>query len=280
MSASVVNYCSMYSQNLALGKFASPADVGFYNRGQSIFLMPIQLVSQPIAQMILPSLSVLQDQKEKLLALLLRATWLVVLIVMPFTLFMVFFGDWAVVLLLGERWQLSGEVTQWLAVASVPYLASNLIARGNAAIGRPGRGVPLAVASLPFLLGGVVVYAPSGPVAVAIVYAAYRWLYYPLFLAMHLRGSGFLVREFLSSQLALLSICGLTSIILILLREIGNDLSGVIQVGYMCVCVFVSYITFLVVCRYFKYGREVVAWLHSKLSKQLPLLGIHTRTRR
>jgi PST family polysaccharide transporter len=274
MSASIVNYCSMYAQNLALGKFGSASDVGFYNRGQAIFLMPVQLVSQPIAQMLLPSLSVLQHDKEKLLSLLLRATWLVVLIVMPFTLFMIVYGDWAIELLLGEQWLLSGEVTQWLAVASVPVLVCNLIGRGNAAIGRPGRGVPVAILALPFLLYGVVTYASSGPVAISIVYALYRWVFYPISISYHLKGSGFSTKEFVFSQLSLFAIIVPTFLILAAVRYYLNDSLGVTRIGVMVVTLIISYAIFLFSFRYYKYGRQVLDWIYQRFGKKLPLLKV------
>lgn len=279
MSASIVNYCSMYAQNLALGKFGSASDVGFYNRGQAVFLMPVQLVSQPIAQMLLPALSVLQHDKEKLLTLLLRATWLVVLIVMPFTIFMIVYGDWAIELLLGEKWLLSGEVTQWLAVASVPVLICNLIARGNAAIGRPGRGVAIAILALPFLLYGVAIYASSGPVAIAIVYALYRWLFYPISIAYHLKGSGFSIKEFVLSQLSLFAVIVPTFVILASARYYLSDSLGFARIGLMIIGLMTSYAIFLFFYRHYKYGRQVLDWINQRFGKKLPLLSFITPTK-
>ena len=272
MSASIVNYCSMYAQNLALGKFGSASDVGFYNRGQAIFLMPVQLVSQPIAQMLLPALSVLQYDKKNLLSLLLRATWLVVLIVMPFTIFMIVYGDWAIELLLGEQWLLSGQVTQWLAVASVPVLVCNLLSRGNAAIGRPGRGVPVVILSLPFLLYGVVVYASSGPVAIAIIYALYRWVHYPISIGYHLKGSGFSIKEFVFSQLSLFAIIVPVFLILASARYYLNDSLGIARMGLMVVALVFSYIIFLFSYRYCKYGKQVLDWINQRFGQKLSLL--------
>lgn len=271
-SATIVNYCSLYSQNLALGKFGSVADVGYYNRGQAIFLMPIQVITQPIAQLMLPSFAVLQDQKEKLLDLLLRATWLVNLIVMPLTVFMIVFGDWAVTLLLGDQWAVSGKVTQWLAVASVPILVSNLLGRGNAAIGRPGRGVPVAVASLPFLLIGVAFYAADGPVAIAIVYTIYRWAFYPFSIAIHLRGSGFSCREFLSSQVGLFSITAIAVIFLSGLRVIADGAEGIQRVGLMTLSFVLCYVVFVFLYSYFKYGASVMEWIERKLKNRISVI--------
>lgn len=276
MSASIVNYCSMYAQNLALGKFGSASDVGFYNRGQAIFLMPVQLVSQPIAQMLLPTLSVLQHNKKKLLSLLLRATWLVVLIVMPFTIFMIVYGDWAIELLLGEKWILSGEVTQWLAIASVPVLVSNLLGRGNAAIGRPGRGVPVAVVSLPFLLYGVAIFASSGPVAIAIVYALYRWLFYPISIAYHLKGSGFDIKEFVLTQLSLFAVIVPTFLLLSLSRYYLSDSLGLLKVIPMIIGLITSYVVFLFAYRHFKYGRQVLDWINQRFGKKVRVLRFIT----
>jgi len=203
----------------------------------------------------------------------LRATWLVVLITMPFTIFMIVYGDWAIEILLGEQWALSGEVTQWLALASVPTLIGNLIARGNAAIGRPGRGVPVAVLSLPFLLIGVSVYASSGPVAVAVVYALYRWLYYPVFIGYHFKGSGFSFKEFALSQLSLSTIIVPTFIALATARYYLDSSVFGFKIALMGISLLMSYACFLLLFRYHKYGRQVLNWINQRFGKKIKVLG-------
>jgi PST family polysaccharide transporter len=266
MSASIVNYCSLYSQNLALGKFGSVTDVGFYNRGQAVFLMPIQTVSLPIAQLILPMLSVLQNDRKQVLALVLKASWLVVLLVMPFTLFMVVYGDWAISFLLGEIWALSGRVTQWLAISSIPVLVFGLLPRANCAIGRPGQGTPVVLLSLPLLITGIIYGAPLGPVFVASIYAVYRWGLYPFLVVIHLRGSGFVVKDFILSQCSLFIMVLVVLVVMFAMRLLGEDLEGSSRVVYMAMNLTVCYGLFVMSFNFFSTGKQVNSWLASKIS--------------
>jgi|GEM_PF-4955566 len=267
-AATIVNYFSQYSQTLALGKFASAADVGFYNRGQALFQMPIQQVSWPVAQLMLPALASLQHDKKKMLELILRATWLVALVALPFTLFIVVYGDWFIVWLVGDQWGVSGQVAQWLAVASITSLISNLIARGNAAIGRPGRGVPIALLGLPFLLFGIYTNALVGAVAVAKFYALYRWVLYPIGIAYHLKGSGFDIGDFFRSQFQLLLITAVTLTLLVLGRAYFSSATGAVQFVIMLLAGSVAYFSFLLSFRCFSFGKSVLSWLYSHFGQK------------
>jgi len=270
-SATIVNYLSQYSQTLALGRFASAAEVGLYNRGQTLFQIPIQQVSWPIAQLMLPALASLQDDRHKMLELILRATWLVALATLPFAVFMAIYGDWLLAWLLGAQWGVSGQVAQWLAVASIPILISNLLARGNAAIGRPGRGVIIVLLSLPFLLGGIYHYSPEGAIAVAKFYALYRWGIYPILIAYHLKGSGFNKRRFIRSQLQLLALSLCALLFLAISRYHFLELIGLEQILLMVCAGLLAYFVFYLGFRHLAFGQVVLYWLYSKFGLKLGL---------
>jgi O-antigen/teichoic acid export membrane protein len=181
---------------------------------------------------------------------------------------MAIYGDWALAWLLGAKWGVSGQVAQWLAVASIPILISNLLARGNAAIGRPGRGVIIVLLSLPFLLSGIYFYSLEGAVAVAKFYALYRWMLYPILISYHLKGSGFDSRLFVRSQLQLL----LLSLIALILLSVGRvyfpDLEGLRQIPVMLCGGLVAYATFYLGFRRLAFGQAVLYWHYSKFGQK------------
>jgi O-antigen/teichoic acid export membrane protein len=230
--------------------------------------MPLQQVSWPIAQLMLPALASLQNDRKKMLELILRATWLVALIAVPFSLFMVVYGDWFIVSLVGPQWGVSGQVTQWLAVASIPSLITNLIARGNAAIGRPGRGVLIALLGLPFLIFGIYTNALIGVVMVAKFYALYRWILYPISVAYHLKGSGFDIVFFIRSQFQLLLISAITFGLLVLSRDYFSSAIGVVQLATMLLAGSMAYFAFLLSFRCFLLGQIVLSWLYSHFGQK------------
>jgi O-antigen/teichoic acid export membrane protein len=163
----VVGFLTMNIQTLALGKYASPADVGYYNRAQGLYQQPLKQLVWPLVGAALPAMSALQGDRAKLLDLVQRATWLLNLVLAPFAILMIVAGDLVVGLLLGPEWAVSGEVIRWIAIAQVPLLFNSPLTRANAAIGRPARAVWLNVALLPVIVVGVVYNSPSGVVAVA-----------------------------------------------------------------------------------------------------------------
>ena len=270
-AASIVNYLSSYSQNLILGKFSSPTEVGLYNRGHVFSMMSLQAISWPVGQMVMPSFSAMQDDKVKLLKLLLRATWIKVLITIPFTVFVVSFGDILLTLLLGEKWTVSGEVARWMALGSIPVLLTNLIGRGNNAIGRPGRGVPIAIAGLPVLLFGILKTSPDGAVEVAKFYAAYRFCYYPIALCYHLKGSGFDSWCYIISQAKLWLITLCVGILMMCARELATKPLDWSYVLILSIAVSFAYASFIVGYRNFSMGRDVLSWIYENFGSRLKL---------
>lgn len=271
MFGSVVGYLSQYSQNVALGKFATVSEVGFYNRGQTIFMMPLMKVSEPVAQMMLPALASLQGNRVQLLNLMHRASWLVILITMPFAVFTVVYGDWLIPFLLGKQWEASGEVARWLALASIPVLMTNLFGRANAAIGRPGRGIGVSLAGLPFLLGGVIHFSPDGAVAVAKFFALYRFVMYLPNMTIQMKGSGFDIRKVLISQMQLLALAIFVGMTLWMFRYLQEGVGANAYSIASIISAVGAYALYLLGYRFSAVGKSVLIWLYEKFGERLHL---------
>ena len=63
---SIVYFFSTNIQILALGKLASPADVGYYNRGMTLYQRPMESVIKPLGNVLLPAMSSMQNEPQKL----------------------------------------------------------------------------------------------------------------------------------------------------------------------------------------------------------------------
>jgi len=187
---SLVGFISLNVQTLALGKYASASDVGFYNRAQGLYQQPIRQLAWPLIGVTLPAMSKRQDDRVSLLNLVTKTTWIISILLIPIALLFIVFGDTAVHYLLGPEWTITGEVIRYVAIAQIPMIFSTPLTRANAAIGRPARAAPMNLILLPFLCLGVIHYAPSGAVAVAKFIAVFRLSFYLPFLFITFRGSG------------------------------------------------------------------------------------------
>jgi PST family polysaccharide transporter len=271
---SVVGFLTLNIQTLALGKYASSADVGFYNRAQNLYQRPLKQLVWPLVGAALPAMSALQGNGEKLLGLVNRATWLLNFALAPFAILMIVSGDLVVGLLLGEEWRVTGEVIRWVAIAQVPLLFNTPLTRANAAIGRPARSVWLNVLLLPVILTGVTYYAAEGVVAVAIFLMVVRLSTYPIFLYLNLRNSGMSSKVYLRSLFPLFCFIIVASIVGLYCR----NLCEYSDLWKTLLLVFTTFTSSLV-CLYLFYrkhpiGIEVLRWVFSRFGSRFLFLNL------
>lgn len=104
-----VIYDNIYS--LVIGKFYSPASVGYYNRSLGISQLPQNLFSHITNRVFLPLLTPLQDDNDKLLKVYEKMYKMTVYLAYPIITMIIVLARPIVLILLGEKW-----------LPSVPYL--------------------------------------------------------------------------------------------------------------------------------------------------------------
>ena len=267
---SVVGFLTLNIQTLALGKYASAADVGFYNRAQNLYQRPLRQLAWPLVGVALPAMSALQDDRAKLLNLVNRATWLLSFGLAPFAILMIVSGDLVVGLVLGAEWSVTGEVIRWVAIAQVPLLFNTPMTRANAAIGRPARAAWLNLIMLPVVVAGVVYYASSGVVAVAVFLMIVRLSTWPIFIFINLRASGMSAKKYLCALAPLLSFILVLSVLGFYFRNLFETVSLLSR----CIFIISTFITSLVLLYLFYrkhlIGVEVLRWIYSRLGSRFP----------
>lgn len=271
----VVGFLTLNIQTLALGKYASTDDVGFYNRAQGLYQQPLKQLVWPLVGVALPAMSALQGDRKKLLSLVNRATWLLNLVLSPFAILMIVAGDLVIGLLLGPEWTVSGEVIRWVAIAQIPLMFNTPLTRANSAIGRPARSVWLNVALLPVIVGGVIHYATSGVVMVSIYLMFVRLATYPIFLYLNLKSSGMPAITYIKSLLPLLAFLLLATISGLMLRSYFDTTVPQVQVLFVIGIPITTFGLLYLVYRRTEIGVEVLRWVYSRFgSKSGKLKGL------
>ena len=261
----LVGFLTLNIQTLALGKYASPTDVAYYNRAQNLYQQPLKQLVWPLVGAALPAMSALQSDRVKLLDLVNRATWLLNLALAPFAILMIVAGDLFVDILLGPEWAVTGQVIRWIAIAQIPLVFNTPLTRANAAIGRPARAAIWNVIFLPFIIIGVIYFAPAGVVIVAQFLMVLRIISYPLFLWSNLSGSGMPAKRYLKSVFCLLLFQLIFCVLGVMFRY-SFELESI----YAKVIFSFLFLINIVLAEYFLYrlhpiGRQVLHWIFSKL---------------
>lgn len=115
----IVNYFSRNGDNLIIGKFSTPEILGFYVNAYKLVMLPLQQMTAPINQALLPALSRLQDQPKRFEVAYDRSLGILCCITIPIVLMMTANAYEIVELILGPGWDDSATLFICLAPAAL-----------------------------------------------------------------------------------------------------------------------------------------------------------------
>jgi PST family polysaccharide transporter len=115
----VMTFFSRNLDNLLIGKFWGPYQLGVYSRAYQMLLMPMQQINAPLAAVAVPVLSRLADQPDRYRVAYLKILEKIVMITMPLAALMIATSDWMVQLLLGPQWRETGRIFMLLGIAAM-----------------------------------------------------------------------------------------------------------------------------------------------------------------
>lgn len=115
----MVNYFVRNIDNLLIGRFYGPLQLGLYAKAYALLLLPLQRINTPVSTVAIPALSRLADQPERYRQAYLNIQAKVCLATMPLVAFMVATADWLVLVLLGPTWVEAGSIFVWLGISGL-----------------------------------------------------------------------------------------------------------------------------------------------------------------
>lgn len=125
--SSLLNTIYNDSYRIVIGKFFSPASVGFYNQAETMRLFPVQQISSVMGKVTYPLFSNISDDHSLKLAFRITVK-LVLLIVIPMMLSLILIAEEGFRFLFGDKWLPAVPYFQILAIASIfrPVSSYNL----------------------------------------------------------------------------------------------------------------------------------------------------------
>jgi PST family polysaccharide transporter len=152
-----LNYFTRNFDNILIGRVLGASALGIYSKGYALLQLPLSQVSSPMAAVLLPSLSRLQNRPSEYAKLLLRAVEGMALISVPAVVFPFFLAQDVVFVLLGHQWLRVVPVFQLLAPAAAAGaigIAPSWICQS---LGRPQRQLHYALISAPVCVIGFLI---------------------------------------------------------------------------------------------------------------------------
>lgn len=134
-----VNYFSRNLDNVLIGQYWGPQQLGLYAQAYKLLLLPINQINSPITSVALPALSSLQSEPEKYRRYYYKAILLITTIGMPIVAFMFASADKVILLILGKQWLGAVPIFRFLMPAA--FMGTFNVATGwvYASLGRTNR---------------------------------------------------------------------------------------------------------------------------------------------
>lgn len=169
-----VNYFSKNADNLLIGRFFGPLQLGLYNKAAQLVGLPTDQVHEPVMSVTVPALSRLADSPERYRKAYLRIMEKVLMLVMPVVALLIVSSDWIVSIVLGAQWKDAGPILVFMSIAG---LFQPVINTAGSVLVTQGRGRHLLYWSLitsPLSILSIVVGLPWGATGVAASYSLTR----------------------------------------------------------------------------------------------------------
>lgn len=176
----LLNFLARNLDNVLIGKVWGEVAIGYYDRAYKLLLFPLNQITNPLAKVMIPALSRLNDEPDAYYRLFERAITLVMLAILPGVAFGIATAQELIPLALGGQWAGSATIFQALGLAGLLQTINNpagwlFISQGRALDyfrwGLVNSGTSVAA----FCIG-----LPFGALGVAIAYAATEYVRTPI----------------------------------------------------------------------------------------------------
>jgi O-antigen/teichoic acid export membrane protein len=167
----VLEYARNNGDKLLVGRLLGAAPLGVYTVAFNIHLLPISRFLVIVQDTLLPALSRLQDERERLAAAWLRATRLVAAVMIPTLLGLVVVAPDLVTVLLGERWSEAAPLLQIMAAGLIAVAVSAIGFEVLMALGRGTTLLRFSVTEVAALMAAMALGVQWGLSGVALAYA-------------------------------------------------------------------------------------------------------------
>ncbi|WZP00189.1 lipopolysaccharide biosynthesis protein [Isosphaeraceae bacterium EP7] len=166
----LVTYVGRNLDNIVIGRSWGPAALGYYARAYFLMSMPLMLATSALSGVMIPLLSSLEFDRDRLGRAYRQAARAISLIGLPLAAFLLVAAPEVVHLLYGDRWTAVIPLLRWLALAG---MAQTLVASSGWLYVSLGHGRALLVVGLALTAvhsSAIIVGNSWGPLGVAIAY--------------------------------------------------------------------------------------------------------------
>ncbi|WP_354256510.1 lipopolysaccharide biosynthesis protein [Bradyrhizobium sp. F1.13.3] len=237
----VANYVARSSDNVLIGRFLGSDELGLYDRAYRLLLFPINQLTGPIGQVLVPLLSRITNDAAKYRSTYAETASLMMLVAHPGILFAVICAPQLIGLLYGEQWILSAPIFQWLGIAGLHQIMTSTTGWLFLSQGRGRELFRLGVYVAAITLSSFLIGLPWGAVGVAASYTIANYIaLVPVILVFAGRSGPVSSKDLIVIILPHGLAAALTGMFLELLRLCFPNI-GIVQMAAFCGISYLSY---------------------------------------
>ena len=123
----MLTYLSINLDDVLIGRYFGPIQLGFYQKSYELFMAPLQQVNNPISAVSIPTLSRLVDDPERYRRVYLQILKYILLVTMPAGVILISSAESIVVTVFGETWREASNTFYWLGWLTFTHPTCNTV---------------------------------------------------------------------------------------------------------------------------------------------------------
>lgn len=175
-SVNVLNYFVRNLDNVLIGRYWGPQNLGLYAKAYELLLLPIQLINYPVGQVTIPALSRLKHEDDQYRQYYCNVLKFVAFISFPLIALLVANSKEIVEIVLGDKWVEVTPIFQIFAIAAFPQQIMTTTGWIYVSLGQADRMFRLSALIVPLLVLAFIVGLKWGALGVAYAFAVWTYL--------------------------------------------------------------------------------------------------------
>ena len=112
----IMNYWLRNADNMAVGKYWGATSLGAYDLAYRLMRLPLSQASAIIAKVMLPALSLIKEDKQRVKRLYIKTATITAVFAFPFSCFVFLYSDAIIDVLYGQKWAMAVPLLRVLAL--------------------------------------------------------------------------------------------------------------------------------------------------------------------
>lgn len=177
-----VNYFARNLDNVLIGKYLGPFQLGLYSKAYNLLLFPLSQINTPITHVAISALSRLQNDPDKYRNFYFRAMNGIAYLTIPLVALLAALSEEIILIMLGPQWSGASKIFRILAFAGIIQPIVNLVGWVYITLGQTDRMMKLGFFTSPMFILSFIIGLKWGAIGVAASYAIFNYiLFIPIF---------------------------------------------------------------------------------------------------